>query len=246
MATLLRLDGVSKNFGALQVAKDIRLEVAESEALGIIGSNGAGKSTLFNLITGTLPVSAGRVWFEGRDLTLQPPSVRCRAGIARSFQIPHPFGGMTVYENLLVAAAFGDASRSVGKHQHCADLLERTGLRPKANVPAGRLSLLERKRLELARALATRPRLLLLDEIAGGLTQAECIDLVESIKSIRASGVSIIWIEHVVHALTAVVERLIVLHGGGFIADGPPAAVMREPKVREIYMGISGDERAAA
>jgi branched-chain amino acid transport system ATP-binding protein len=162
-------------------------------------------------------------------------------GIARSFQIPQPFGGMTVFENLVVAAAFGRGKSERDVCAPCTDILEQCGLAEKANRLAGSLTLLDRKRLELARALATGPRVLLLDEVAGGLVEHECAALVALIKALRASGISIIWIEHVVHALLAVVDRLVVLHGGAFIAAGDPQAVIRSPPVAEIYMGIPAD-----
>jgi branched-chain amino acid transport system ATP-binding protein len=244
MATILSLDGVHKNFGALRVTDDVSFTLEQGEALGIIGPNGAGKSTLFNLIGGTLAPTAGTITFDGQDVTRQPAATRCRMGISRSFQIPHPFIGMSVYENLLVASAFGDAGHHDAEAA-CRDILERTGLLPKANRQAGSLPLLERKRLELARALASNPRLLLLDEIAGGLTEAECHELVATIKDIHKQGVSIIWIEHIVHALTAVVERLIVIDFGKVVAEGAPQQVMQDPMVQEIYMGISVDDDAA-
>lgn len=244
MATILSLSNVNKNFGALTVSDDVTFDMPEGQALGIIGPNGAGKSTLFNLIGGTLAVSSGTVQFAGQDVTRVSAAERCRMGIARSFQIPHPFVGMSVYENLLVASSFGNSGHHDDKAE-CRDILDRTGLLPKANRPAGSLTLLERKRLELARALASGPKLLLLDEIAGGLTEAECHELVETIKGIRDSGVSIIWIEHIVHALTAVVERLIVIDFGKIVAEGEPSKVMADPLVQEIYMGISVDDTAA-
>jgi branched-chain amino acid transport system ATP-binding protein len=162
-------------------------------------------------------------------------------GIGRSFQIPQPFSGMTVFENVVVAAAFGTGERERAVYERCGDLLARCGLAEKANKRAGGLTLLDRKRLELARALATKPRVLLLDEVAGGLTEHECGALVTLIKDVRASGVSIIWIEHVVHALLASIDRLLVLHGGKFIAHGDPHTVIRSPQVAEIYMGIEAD-----
>jgi branched-chain amino acid transport system ATP-binding protein len=212
MSPILALDRISKRFGAIVIADAIDLALAEGEALGIIGPNGAGKTTLFGIMTGTVAPDAGRVTFAGRDVTHLTPARRCAMGIARSFQIPQPFGGMTVFENLVVAAAF-----------------------------AGTLTLLDRKRLELARALATGPKVLLLDEVAGGLTEHECAALVALIKDIRREGVSIIWIEHIVHALVAVVDRLAVLHGGAIIAQGEPQRVIRTPAVAEIYMGIAAD-----
>jgi branched-chain amino acid transport system ATP-binding protein len=238
MPPLLCLEAVSKSFGALRVIDGLSLELRAGEALGIIGPNGAGKSTMFNLITGDLRPSAGRVFFAGQDITNRPAHARCRGGIGRSYQIPHPFGGMSVFENLLVAAAFGPGRREAACYADCVDILARTGLLPKANLTAGRLTLLERKRLELARALASGPKLLLLDEIAGGLTDSECRELIATIRTVHESGVSIIWIEHVVHALLAVVERLIVIDSGRRVAEGEPAAVMADPTVQQIYLGV--------
>lgn len=238
---LLALKGICKCFGAVVVADGLDLAVGQGEALGVLGPNGAGKSTLFHLITGTLPLDSGRVEFDGHDITRLSPERRCRQGIARSFQVPQPFGDMTVFENLVVAAAFGDGRGEREAYRRCCDILKRCGLADKANRPAGGLTLLDRKRLELARALATNPRLLLLDEVAGGLMEHECHDLIALIREVHAGGVSIVWIEHVVHALLATVSRLVVLHGGRFIADGEPQAVIRSPEVAEIYMGIEAD-----
>jgi len=241
MPSILALEKVSKRFGAVVVADEVDLALQEGEALGIIGPNGAGKTTLFGIATGTVRPDAGRIVFAGEDITRLPPERRCRKGLARSFQIPLPFSGMTVFENVVVAAAFGTGEREAAVYDRCATLLERCGLIGKANMPAGGLTLLDRKRLELARALATRPRVLLLDEVAGGLTEHECKTLVTLIKDVRLSGVSIVWIEHVVHALLATVDRLLVLHGGKFIAEGEPVDVIHSPQVAEIYMGIEAD-----
>jgi branched-chain amino acid transport system ATP-binding protein len=241
MAPVLALETISKRFGAVVVADGIDLALNEGEALGIIGPNGAGKTTLFGIATGTLTPDKGRVLFADEDITHLPAERRCRKGLARSFQIPQPFTGMTVFENVVVAAAFGANEREALVYDRCADLLERCGLAGKANRPAGGLALLDRKRLELARALATKPRVLLLDEVAGGLTEHECAALVALIKQVRASGVSIVWIEHVVHALLAVIDRLLVLHGGRFIAQGDPHSVLKSPQVAEIYLGIDAD-----
>ena len=239
--TILAFEKICKRFGAVVVAHDIDLALSEGEALGIIGPNGAGKSTLFGIASGTVQPDAGRVMLEGSDITRLPPERRCRLGLGRSFQIPQPFHGMSVFENLVVAAAFGTGRSERDVYGRCVDLLDQCALADKANRTAGSLTLLDRKRLELARALATDPRVLLLDEVAGGLTEHECKALVELIRTIRRGGVSIIWIEHVVHALTALVDRLLVLHGGTFIAQGAPEAVIRSPAVREIYMGIAAD-----
>ncbi|MDX3975235.1 ABC transporter ATP-binding protein [Shinella sp.] len=236
--SLLQLDSVSKRFGALTVADAISLTVENGEALGIIGPNGAGKSTLFNLITGTIAPDSGAIRFAGADVTRTPPMARCLSGMGRTFQIPQPFEKLTVFENLLVAGSFGARRSEADAYDRCAEILVETGLIDKANVPAGGLSLLQRKRLELARALATEPRLLLLDEIAGGLTEGECQALVATIRAIHAKGVAVIWIEHVLHALTSVVERLLVLHFGRVIGIGAPAEIMASRDVQEIYLGI--------
>ena len=238
MPPILALEKISKRFGAVVIAHEVDLVLTEGEALGVIGPNGAGKTTLFGIAAGTVAPDAGRVIFAGADVTRLTPERRCRLGLARSFQIPQPFSGMTVFENLVVSAAFGSGRRERDVYAECADVLTRCGLLDKANRQAGALTLLDRKRLELARALATGPRALLLDEVAGGLTEHECADLVALIGQVHRSGVSIVWIEHVVHALVAVVDRLVVLHGGSFIAAGEPQTVVRSPAVAEVYMGI--------
>jgi branched-chain amino acid transport system ATP-binding protein len=239
MPPLVKLDGVSKSYGALLVIDDLSLEVAAGEALGVIGPNGAGKTTMFNLITGDASPDRGRVTFDGLDITRTPPHRRCAAGIARTYQIPHPFTGMTVFENALVGATFGRGQSARGDARDLAvEALRRTGLIGKANALAGALTLLERKRLELARALATGPRLLLLDEIAGGLTDREVEALVAAVEEIRSDGVAIIWIEHIVHALVPVVGRLLAIHLGRHLAEGDPRDVMANPEVRKVYMGI--------
>jgi branched-chain amino acid transport system ATP-binding protein len=235
---ILALENVSKSFGALTVTDDVTFEVPQGQALGIIGPNGAGKSTLFNLITGNLRADQGRIHFEGRDVTRVSAMERCLTGIGRSFQIPQPFEKLTVFENLVVAATHGRNLSEAAVLDDCANILLRTELIGRANTPAGQLSLLERKRLELSRAMATRPKLLLLDEIAGGLTEGECQALIATIKDIHAQGVTIIWIEHVLHALTSVVERLLVLDFGKIIGIGGPDAIMASKEVQEIYLGI--------
>jgi branched-chain amino acid transport system ATP-binding protein len=235
---MLALTEVSKSFGSLKVTDGVSFDVPEGQALGIIGPNGAGKSTLFNLITGNLTPDAGTIRFDGRDVTRVPARRRCLDGVGRSFQIPQPFQKLTVFENLLVAATHGRGKSEAEVVGACADVLERTGLILKANAVAGSLTLLERKRLELARAMATGPKLLLLDEIAGGLTDGECQSLVRTIRDIHAEGVTIIWIEHVLHALNSVVERLLVLDFGRVIAIGAPGEIMESREVREIYLGI--------
>jgi branched-chain amino acid transport system ATP-binding protein len=235
---LLEVAGLKKSFGSIIVADHLDLAIAQGEAVGIIGPNGAGKTTLFNLIAGGLSPSGGCIRLDGRDLKGTPPQGRCRAGIGRTHQIPQPFEKLTVFENLLVGAVYGRRKAERDVAQSCGEILERLGLIKRANTLAGGLTLLERKRLEMARALATAPRLLLLDEIAGGLTEGECLELVATIREIRRTGVAILWIEHVVHALFAVIDRLVVLNFGRKIAEGAPKEVMQRPDVRQIYIGI--------
>ena len=233
--SFLRLEALSKRYGALVVTDAVSLSVAEGEILGILGPNGAGKTTLFNLVAGTVAADSGSIHFRGDDITRSGIAARCRQGIARSFQVPHPFNGMTVFENILVGAAFGRNAQDA--EAHALTVLELTGMKSKANHLPGSITLLERKRLELARALATEPRLLLLDEIAGGLTERECQSLLSAIRDVNAAGVTIVWIEHVVHALLSVAQRLVVLNFGKLIADGPPEAVMSSKQVKSVYLG---------
>jgi branched-chain amino acid transport system ATP-binding protein len=235
---LLEVAGLSKSFGSIVVADDLDLAIAPGEAVGIIGPNGAGKTTLFNLIAGGLSPGGGTIRFDGHDLAGTPPQRRCRAGIGRTHQIPQPFEKLTVFENLLVGAVHGRHKTEREVAQSCGEILERLGLLKRANTLAGSLTLLERKRLEMARALATAPRLLLLDEIAGGLTEGECLELVATIREIRRTGIAILWIEHIVHALLAVIDRLVVLNFGRKIAEGVPKEVMQLPEVHQIYIGI--------
>ena len=211
---LLELNGVTKSFGSLKVADQIDLSVQQGDALGIIGPNGAGKTTLFNLITGGILPDKGKVFYRGKDVTRVPAQTRCMAGIGRSFQVPLPFEGLSVFENVAVGGAFGQGKSITDVQDSCLEILELTGLINKANKLAGELTLLDRKRLEMARALATQPDLLLLDEIAGGLTEPECDSLVATIQQIHGRGTTIVWIEHIVHALVRVVDRIFVLNFG--------------------------------
>lgn len=239
--SLLSLQNVSKSYGSLTVTDDLSLELNEGEALGIIGPNGAGKTTMFNLISGDVKPDSGEIYMNGQSIIGLSPSHRCKQGIGRTYQIPHPFVGMTVYENVLVGAVYGGDLSEIQGRDFALSVLETTGLIKKANNLAGSLSLLERKRLELTRALATQPRILLLDEIAGGLTEHEVHELVESILDIRKQGVSIIWIEHIVHALMSVVDRLLAINFGSKLIEGEPEAVMNSAEVKSVYMGIDAE-----
>jgi branched-chain amino acid transport system ATP-binding protein len=234
---LLELDHVTKRFGRVVIAEDLSFAVGAGDTVGIVGPNGAGKTSLFGLISGDLSPGSGQVSFAGRRVTRLDAAARCRLGIGRTYQVPRPFTDMTVFENVLVAAQQGAGLRRRASYAVAVDALERTGMSPQANVPAERLGLLQRKRLELARALASRPRLLLLDEVAGGLTDPEVAQLVEIVRAVNAEGTTVIWIEHVVRALIPVVTRLICLTGGKFIGDGSPDEVLSTPAVREVFLG---------
>ena len=237
MPPLIELQGVSKSFGSVRAIQDVTLHVEPGEALGIVGPNGAGKTTLLDLIGGSLRPDGGRILFESRDITRLAGHRRCRAGIARTFQIPRPFGGLTAYENVLVGSVHGRADGDRDQQAACVAALERVGLLDKVNVLAGSLTLLERKRLELARAVVTNPRVLLLDEIAGGLTEPEVNELVATVLVLRAEGISIVWIEHIVQALLSVVERMVALAAGRKLIEGEPGAVIASAELRHIYLG---------
>jgi branched-chain amino acid transport system ATP-binding protein len=237
---VLRLTGVSKTFGGLKAVQGVSLEVWQGEILAVIGPNGAGKSTLLNLISGLLAPDSGSIEFLGEDLTRAAPEVRAWRGLGRAFQIVQPFPEMSVRENLTVGALYGKPGTSFRQAKEGVDrVLELTGLRPKAEHPAAQLSLLEDKRLELARALATQPKLLLLDEVMAGLRPAEAQEAVTLVKTIRDSGVSVLFIEHLMPVVRALADRVVVMDYGQVIAQGSYAEVAGNAKVREAYLGRS-------
>lgn len=234
---LLQLEGVSKKFGQVVVGQEITFQLEEGAAVGIIGPNGAGKTSLFAMISGDVKPDAGEINFDGHNLSRLSQAARARLGIGRTYQVPRPFEHMSVFENALLAAQQGARARGQGAYDLAYDALKRSGLADLANSPAGSLALMHRKRLELARALATRPRILLLDEIAGGLTDLEVTELTAIIRGLRAEGIAVLWIEHVVRALLSTVDRLLCLSSGAIIADGDPKEVMASEAVRSIYLG---------
>ena len=237
MVALLSVRGLSRNFGALRVAQDVTFDVNQGEILGIIGPNGAGKTTLFGLLSGNIEASAGRIEYEGDDITRTPPHERARRGIARTYQVPRPFTHMTVTENLMTAARFGGGLDHDSAGARVDQVLGMTGMARHKDVLAGRLPLLLRKRHELARALAMRPRLLLVDEVAAGLTEEEVTGFIALIRRIRDGGVTIVWIEHVIRTMLTATDRLLALHAGRLIAAGKPAEVIDLPEVRRVYLG---------
>lgn len=240
MATpMLACVRIDKRFGALKVLDAVDFAVSSGEAVGIVGPNGAGKTTLFGVLAGAIPPSGGSVHFRGVDLGGAGAAARCRAGIARTHQVPRPFLGLSVFENTVTAAQFGAGLSGSAAADCAAEALDRTALLHHANRPAAALGLLDRKRLELARALATGPRVILLDEIGGGLTEAELGLLIALIGKLKADGLTIVWIEHILHALLKVIDRLVCMSAGAVIAEGRPQAVMADPEVRRAYLGGS-------
>ena len=235
-AVLAAVD-VRKRFGALAVLDGVTLGLDQGEAVGIVGPNGAGKTTLLNVLAGSLRPDAGNVFFHARDITSKDAADRCTLGIARTHQVPRPFVGMTVFENVLVGATAGGRRRGGEAYSLSLDVLDQCGLTHLANRRAEDLGLLQRKRLELARALAVEPAVLLLDEIGGGLTDAETAALVETIRALRDRGIAVLWIEHIVHVLMQVVTRLVCMNAGRIIAEGAPQEVVAQAAVIDAYLG---------
>ena len=233
---MLAVQGLSKRFGGLLAVSEVTLEVTQGSIAGLIGPNGAGKTTLFTMISGFAPPTAGRVVFDGADITGEKPHLRARRGIARTFQIVQPFAGLSVCENIAVGAHLRHASRAEATRR-ARDVARRVGLSDQLDRPASALTVAGRKRLELARTLATEPRLLLLDEVLAGLNPSEIRDIIPVIQGIRDDGVTLLMIEHVMQAVMALCERVTVLAQGRVIAEGPPAQVCADPAVIEAYLG---------
>jgi len=235
-APLLEVSGVSKRFGGLVANSDVSMHVRKGEILGLIGPNGAGKSTLFNAIAGAFGVDQGTIRFEGRDITRLDGPERCRLGIARTFQVPRSFESMSVVENVLVGALARHPGAPAARRAALATL-DFVGLGPRAEESAGSLTPPERRRLEFARALATEPKLLLLDEAMTGLTPSEARAGVELVRQVRERGVTVIMVEHVMEIVMPLIDRAVVLELGRVLAEGPPKAIVSDPKVIKAYLG---------
>ena len=236
-APILSVDGIHKHFGGLVAVEDLSFDVQAGEVLGLMGPNGAGKTTLLNVIAGEYKPDSGTVTFQGHDITGLPPHKLCHRGIARTYQIPQPFVKLTVLQNIAVAAIFGRGlSKSVAEHE-ATSLLTFVGLAEKKDMLAGDLEEISLKRLELARVLATNPTLLMIDELAAGLTEQEIPQVLKLLKAINKKGITIILIEHVMKVMTKAVDRILVMDEGTKIAEGKPAAVMKNKKVIEAYFG---------
>ena len=228
---------VRKRFGALAVLDGVTLGLNQGEVVGIVGPNGAGKTTLLNVLAGSLRPDEGSIVFRGADVTGAGAADRCSMGIARTHQVPRPFVGMTVFENVLVGATAGGRRRSADAYDLCLGVLEQCELTPLANRRAASLGLLHRKRLELARALAVGPSVLLLDEIGAGLTDAEAEELLETVAGLSRRGIAVVWVEHIVHVLLQAVTRLVCMDEGRIIAEGEPQAVVSQATVIDAYLG---------
>ncbi|NIO06108.1 MAG: ATP-binding cassette domain-containing protein [Proteobacteria bacterium] len=238
MSDILIANNLQKKFGNLVAVHDLSFEVKEGEILGMMGPNGAGKTTVFNLLTGILKPDRGTITLKGEDITHESPSKRCRQGIGRTYQIPRPFDKMTVFENLLVAAVHGGGLSEKKGRSAIQGILDSIGLFSVRDRLAGGLGLLDRKRLELGRALATQPSLILLDEVASGLTEGETEEVLKIVKKIQRRGITIVWIEHILAMMSEGVDRLLVISEGRWLNCGNPEKVMSSEEVLECYLGV--------
>jgi len=238
---VLQIQDLSISFGNNHVLKSLTFDVMPKEVLGVIGPNGAGKTVMLNILTGTLQPTKGKIFFQGENITHKSITERCRMGVGRTFQVPRPFEKMTVFENVIVAGVYGGGLVEKEAQKRARGIIDKIGLSPKINWFAGKLGLLDRKRLEIGRALAINPKILLLDEVAGGLTESEVVEILGVVQAVKKQGVSVVWIEHVLKTMREGTDRVLCLAEGRNIVCGLPEEVMSSKEVLDTYLGV--DER---
>lgn len=241
MSAILTVKDLGISFGSNHVLKSVNFELGEGEVLGVIGPNGAGKTVMLNILTGILKPTKGTIEFEGAEISGQDITQRCHGGIGRTFQVPRPFEKMTVFENIMVGGVFGAGMTEKQAKVKALEVAETIGLSDKLELFAGKLGLLDRKRLEIGRALATEPKILLLDEVGGGLTESEVGLIIDLVKTVKKQGVSVIWIEHIIRTMLEGTDRVLLLADGVDVICGKPLDVMNSKEVSQVYMG-GGDE----
>lgn len=242
MSAILTVKDLGISFGSNHVLKSVNFELGQGEVLGVIGPNGAGKTVMLNVLTGILKPTKGTIEFEGKEISGQDITQRCHGGIGRTFQVPRPFEKMTVFENIMVGGVFGAGMTEKQAKQKALEVAETIGLSDKLNLFAGKLGLLDRKRLEIGRALATEPKILLLDEVGGGLTESEVGLIIDLVKTVKKQGVSVIWIEHIIRTMLEGTDRVLLLADGVDVICGKPLDVMNSKEVSQVYMGGGDDE----
>lgn len=242
MSTILTVKDLGISFGNNHVLKSVNFELGKGEVLGVIGPNGAGKTVMLNILTGILKPTKGTIEFEGKEISSENITQRCHGGIGRTFQVPRPFEKMTVFENIMVGGVFGAGMSEKQAKEKALEVAETIGLSDKLSLFAGKLGLLDRKRLEIGRALATEPKILLLDEVGGGLTETEVGLIINLVKTVKSQGVSVIWIEHIIRTMLEGTDRVLLLADGVDVICGKPLDVMNSKEVSRVYMGGGDDE----
>lgn len=242
MSAILTVKDLGISFGSNHVLKSVNFQLNEGEVLGVIGPNGAGKTVMLNVLTGILKPTKGTITFEGKEISKEGITDRCKGGIGRTFQVPRPFEKMTVFENIMVGGVFGGRMSEKQAKEEALRVAETIGLSDKLSLFAGKLGLLDRKRLEIGRALATQPKILLLDEVGGGLTESEVESIIQLVKTVKSQGVSVIWIEHIIRTMLEGTDRVLLLADGVDVVCGKPMEVMNSKEVSRVYMGGGDDE----